>query len=84
MTEMHFSTSSSVLRLLMMKTGDDGRLLLRNAKLLPAQLDALHQKGHVAAQRPHGLQPLSVLAHLLRQDTTAAPTFMVLLMWGVL
>jgi len=37
------------------------RLFLWQAKLFLAQLDALHQEGHITRQRPHGLHALKKL-----------------------
>lgn len=50
----------------MVEAGDLGRLRLGQAVLGPAQLDGLHEERHVPSQRPHGLEALPVLAHLLR------------------
>ncbi|MBE6102221.1 MAG: hypothetical protein E7200_09015 [Selenomonas ruminantium] len=49
------------------KVGGLPRLFFRQAKLFLAQLDALHQEGHIACQCPHGLQALSILRSLARR-----------------
>ena len=50
-----------------MKICVDRRFLLRQPKLRPAQLEALHHKRHIPPQRAHGLQTLRVLRNLLRR-----------------
>lgn len=50
------------------KVGGLPRLFFRQAKLFLAQLDALHQEGHIACQCPHGLQALSILRSLARRS----------------
>ena len=48
------------------------RLLLRQAKLFLAQLDALHQEGHITRQRPHGLHAFNILRGFSRRSAMDA------------
>ena len=52
----------------MVKIGKGRWFLLGQTELRLAQLETLHHKRHVSAQRAHGLQPLRVLLYFLRRS----------------